>query len=79
MVDLNVMVRRGQWTAKVERRRVEAAAQVRSTAEVCLVWACGPFEGVEPDDMVRLDAGEAVALRPSAGPTEIIVIELRRA
>lgn len=79
VVDLNVMVRRGQWTAKVERRRVEAAAQVRSTAEVCLVWACGPFEGVEPDDMVRLDAGEAVALQPSAGPTEIIVIELRRA
>jgi environmental stress-induced protein Ves len=79
VVDLNVMVRRGAWIAGVERRTLSGPAEVRSEAEVCLVWADGPFEGVEAEDVVRLDRGDAVVLRPLAGPTEIIVIELRRA
>ncbi|HTI66353.1 MAG TPA: HutD family protein [Caulobacteraceae bacterium] len=75
--DLNVMVRRGAWASRVERRKV--AGEVRCTAEVCLVLALGRCAAdgasLEPGDAVRLEAGEAAVLD---GPGEVIVVALSR-
>ncbi|HEY2480564.1 MAG TPA: HutD family protein [Caulobacteraceae bacterium] len=85
VADVNVMVRRGRFTASLERRTVAETAAVISQ-DVSLIL--GPSGGVEvaygaewarldPEDAARLDhaRGALVRLR-SAGPTDVVVIHI---
>jgi environmental stress-induced protein Ves len=55
--DFNVMVRRGLWSAQVQR--LEGPAAFRAQADLTLILACSPitFDGVDlrPDDVMLIE------------------------
>jgi len=82
ITDLNIMTRRGRWTHRVERRRIQGSLDLESSGDTLLVLALSPvligLDGGEPTPLDRLDcaiiAGKAV-LRTQA-PAEICIIRL---
>lgn len=85
VVDVNVMVRRGFFTAELERRRVAGAAAVVGQ-DVSFILA--PAGGVEvalgaehhalgPEDAARLDRARGALMRlRSARPVDVVVIHI---
>jgi environmental stress-induced protein Ves len=83
VTDLNVMVRRGLWSAQVEYLEIATRTQLICDTEVCLVLALGPLslEGVVSlgvGDVIRLDPGDTPTLRPQEGTVSVVMIELSR-
>jgi environmental stress-induced protein Ves len=83
VTDLNVMVRRGLWSAEVDYVEIATKTQVICDTEVCLVLALGPLnlDGVVTlgvGDVVRLEPGDTPTLRPQAGAVSVVMIELSR-
>jgi hypothetical protein len=85
VADVNVMIRRGRFTASLERREIARAAAVVSQ-DVTMILS--PVDGItaalgsealklDPGDVARIDAarGALVRLR-SADPAEVVVIHI---
>jgi hypothetical protein len=85
VADVNVMVRRGRFTASLERRAVAGAAAVVGQ-DVSFILAPAGGVGVTlgaehhelgREDAVRLDHARGVPMRlRSAGPTDVVVIHV---
>jgi hypothetical protein len=85
VADVNVMVRRGRFTASLERRTIAGTAAVVSQ-DVTMILS--PVEGVsaavgaqirelDPGDVARIDAARGVLVRlRSAAPAEVVVIHI---
>jgi len=79
--DLNVMVRRGRFDARVRRTDINGFASVITEVEQTLVVALGPLtlgngECLDRNDAVLLRRGEA--LRVQAEAARILIVELER-
>jgi environmental stress-induced protein Ves len=85
VTDLNVMTRRGAWSARVQRRSLGAAATLTAEADACLILvrdACAvgaaPGRQLVPEDALLLNHGDQVALAPKRGTARILVVGLSR-
>jgi len=79
--DLNVMIRRGRFDARVRRTDINGFASVIAEVEQTLIVALDPLvlgngEALGQDDAVFLCRGEA--LRVQAEAARILVVELER-
>jgi environmental stress-induced protein Ves len=85
VADINVMVRRGRFTASLERRRIAGSAAVVSQDVTLILSSVGGLSAATgaatgelgPGDVARIDAarGALVRLR-SAEATEVVVVHI---
>jgi environmental stress-induced protein Ves len=85
VTDVNVMVRRGRFTARLERRRIAGTAAVVSqdvtlilsrAAGVTVALAAHAQE-LGPDDVARIGAARGALIRlRSAAPAEVVVVHV---
>ena len=86
VTDLNVMTRRGAWSARVQRRSLGSAATLTAETDACLILvrdACEVRAGpsarqLVPEDALLLARGDRIELVPSRGAARILVVELSR-
>ncbi len=86
VTDLNVMTRRGAWSARVQRRTLGVAAPLTAETDACLILVRDACEvsaaplarQLGPDDALLLARGDRIELAPSRGAVRFIVIDLSR-
>jgi len=85
VTDINVMVRRGRFTASVERRRIEGGAAVVCQDMTLVVTRAGGLTAalgaqrcqLDEADAIRVDAARGALLRLRlATPDEVIVVHV---
>jgi environmental stress-induced protein Ves len=85
VADVNVMVRRGLFTAALERRAVSGTAAVVSQDVSFILAPTGGVEvavaaeraGLGPEDAARIDHARGSLVRlGSTGPTEVVVVHV---
>ena len=80
VTDLNIMVRRGAWTARVQRIAVTRPISLAAAGEVQVAVALGDLKvagaPVGFADAMRFD--ETLPVEPVSGPADLILISLSR-
>jgi hypothetical protein len=84
--DLNVMARRGAWSARVQRRSLDVPATLGADSDVCLILvrdACEIQDAASerqlgPQDALLFTHGDRIELIPRRRATRILVVELSR-
>jgi len=78
VTDLNIMVRRGAWTAQVQRMAITGPTSLPAAGEVQVAIALGSLSiagaPLQFADAVRFDA--SLDVEPGGGPAELILIRL---
>jgi environmental stress-induced protein Ves len=83
VTDLNIMVRRGAWTAEARRLQVTGPTSLPATGDVQVAVALGALRvagAARPTafaDAVRFE-GSALPVAPVAGPVGVILVSLAR-
>jgi environmental stress-induced protein Ves len=86
VTDLNIMIRRGAWSACLQRRTLHAEASLTADADACLILVLDPCQlgagpsarQLGPEDALLLARGDQIALAPSRATARILVAELSR-
>ncbi|RAK58463.1 HutD family protein [Phenylobacterium hankyongense] len=86
VTDLNIMTRRGAWSARLQRRTLGAAAQLAAKTDACLILLLDACEvaaarsarQLAPGDALLLAHGDRIDLAPRHAAARILVVELLR-
>ena len=80
ITDLNIMVRRGAWSAEVRRVKLDDRHAVQCRRGALLTFALDPCrldeEALEPGDALLLEPGDEAVLHAGRGRGRLVVIEL---